>query len=94
MDAFDEVLFREGYGTPNALVKDWALLVALSRVDQYRAERDFFQKKYGMTIEEFEFYLHGDRGSENFDEEDDINDWEYSLKALKWWEKMVKDLQK
>jgi hypothetical protein len=34
-----------------------------------------------------------ERGSEDFDMEDDINDWEFSLEALKWWEKKIKELQ-
>ena len=93
MDSLNEVLLREGYGSPRALMKDWALIVALSKVEQYRAECDFFQKKYGMTMEDFESHLHGERGSENFEKEDDINDWEFSLEALKWWEKKIKELQ-
>jgi hypothetical protein len=51
MDSLNEVLLREGYGSPHALIKDWVLIVALSKVEQYRAECDFFQKKYGMTME-------------------------------------------
>jgi len=43
-----------------------------------------------MTMEEFEFYIHGDRGSENFEEKDNINDWKFSLEVLKWWEKKSK----
>jgi len=43
MDFFDEVFFRERYGSPNAIAKNWALLVVLSKVEQYRAECDFFK---------------------------------------------------
>jgi len=87
------VLFREGYDSSKAFIRDWALLVFLSRVEQYRAECDFFQKKYGMRMEEFKSYLHKESGGEDFKKEDDINDWEFSIKALKWWEKKIKELQ-
>jgi len=93
MDSINEVLLREGYGSPHALIKDWALIVALSKLEKYRAECDFFQKKYGTTLEDFEAQLHRERGQEDFEKEDDINDWEFSLEALKWWEKKIKELQ-
>jgi len=93
MNSLNEVLLREGYDSPHALMKDWALIVALSKVEQYRADCDFFQKKHGMTMEAFESHLHRETGSEDFEKEDDINDWEFSLEALKWWEKKIKELQ-
>ena len=93
MDSLNEVIFREGYGSPTALMKEWALIVALSKVEQYKVECDFFQKKYGMTMEDFESRLRGERGREDFEKEDDMNDWEFSLEALKWWEKKIKELQ-
>jgi len=93
MDVLKEILLKEGYVSPHALTKDWALIVALSRVEQYRAECDFFQKKYGLTMEDFESHLHGERGSENFEKEDDINDWEFCLDALKWWKQKVKEIR-
>jgi len=93
MDSLNEVLLREGYSSPHALIKDWALIVALSKVEQYRADCDFFQKKYNMSMEEFESSLHRETGSEDFEKEDDINDWEFSLEAQKWWEKKIRELQ-
>lgn len=75
MEAFEEVLFIEGYDSIKAVIRDWAFFVSLSRVEQYKAECDFFQKKYGMSMEEFEFRLHQEKGYENFEKEDDLADW-------------------
>ena len=91
MQAFEEVLYSEGYDSTKAVVRDWALLVSLSRVEQYRAECDFFQKKYGMSMEEFEFRLHQEKGYEDFAKEDDMADWQFSLQALKWWAEKAKN---
>jgi len=93
MKAFKEVLFSEGYDSRKALTKDWALLFSLSRVEQYRAECEFFQKKYGMSMKEFEFRLHQEKGYEDFEKEDDIADWQFSFQALKWWEGKVKEIE-
>ena len=93
MDSINEVLLREGYASWQALIKDWALIAALSKLEQYRAECDFFQKKYGMTLEKFEARLREKKGREEFEKEADIIDWEFSAEAVKWWEKKIKEIQ-
>ena len=44
MNILKEVLFKEGYGSPDELIRDWALIMALSKLEQYKAESDFFKK--------------------------------------------------
>ena len=93
MSILEEVLLKEGYGSKEEKIRDWALDVALSKLEKYKAESDFFEKKYGMNLKEFESFLHKEKGSEDFEKEEDIEDWEFSFKALKWWEKKIKELQ-
>ena len=50
MEAHEEVLLSKGYDATKAVTRDSALIASLSRVEQFRAECDFFQKKYGMRI--------------------------------------------
>ena len=69
------------------------MLIALSKVEQDRAKFDFFQKKYGMTMDDFKSYLHVERGREGFEKENDTADWGFAIEALKWWEKKIKELQ-
>ncbi|MBU0734545.1 MAG: hypothetical protein KJ573_08295 [Proteobacteria bacterium] len=64
------------------------------RVEQYKAECHFFQKKYGMSMEEFESRLHEEKGYEDFEKEDDLADWQFSLETLRWWEEKERNLQK
>jgi len=93
MEAPEEVLFSEGYDSSKAFITDWALLISLSRVEQYKAECDLFQKKYGMNLEEFEFCLHREKGHEDFEKEEDLADWQFSLQTMKWWQEKVKEIE-
>jgi hypothetical protein len=79
MTVLTEVLLEEGYNSTDELVRDWALLVALSRLEQYQAECEFFEKKHNMSLEQF-------------GQEEDIEDWEFSCNALKWWQAKAKEL--
>ena len=93
MNVSKEVLFKEGYGSTDEFIRDWALIMALSKLEQYKAENDFFEKKYEMNLEEFESFLHKEKGKEDFQKEENIEDWEFSLDALRWWEEKVRELQ-
>ena len=70
-----EILFKEGYSSPENFIRDSALIIALSRIDQYEAECDSFKGKYGMEMEELEAILHKDKGAEDFEKEEDFEDW-------------------
>ena len=93
MEVLKEILLKEGFSSPNELLRDWSLITALSKIEQYQAECEYFQKKYGMTLGEFETFLRREKGKEDFEKEEDVADWEFSLKALVWWKEKVKDLQ-
>ena len=75
------------------LIHDWALFLALSRSEQYSAECELFERKYGMKLEELENRLHREKGMEDFEQEEDLDDWEFCLNAMKWWKDKVKELQ-
>jgi len=93
MTILTDVLRREGYNSADDLVRDWSLMVALTKVDQYQAECDFFQHKYQMVLEEFERQIHAEQGVEDFTQEEDLEDWEFAVQALKWWQAKVRGLR-
>ncbi len=94
MTAFTEVLLEQGYDSSEELIRDWSLMVALSRLEQYRAECEFFERKYNMSLEELEHLAHKQKGQEDFGQEEDIEDWEFSVQALKWWQTKAEDLHR
>ncbi len=59
--------------------------MALSIIEEYRAECDYFSQKYGATRKEFEDSLRAKKGSEDFEKEEDLDDWEFAEAALRWW---------
>jgi hypothetical protein len=93
MEIVDEVLSKEGYVSSEEFAREGALVLALSRLEQYRAEKEHYEKKYGMAFSAFESEVHSHKGTENFEKEEDIEDWGFALKALEWWEQKTKDLQ-
>jgi hypothetical protein len=92
-ETVEEVFLREGYSSQAEAMNDWALFLALSKVEQYRAECEFFERKYAMKLEQFEQSIHVRKGREDFENEDDLDDWEFSNEAVKWWQSKVRDLQ-
>ncbi len=94
MGVLEEVLLKEGYGSTSELAQDWALMTALSRLEQYRAECEFFERKYGMKFDAFDKTLHRKKGEEDFEKEEELEDWEFALNAQKWWEEQAKELQR
>jgi hypothetical protein len=94
MEAFEEVLFSDGYESSKLLIRDWALLACLARIEEYRAECELFQKRHGMSMREFESCLHEEKGHEDFKKEDKLANWQFSSNALKWWEEKARNLQK
>jgi hypothetical protein len=88
-----EILSKEGYTSPEHFVRDSALLIALSKIDRYKAECDFFKQKYGMELEDLEADLRKVKGMEDFKKEEDLEDWEFASGALKWWQEKVDELR-
>jgi hypothetical protein len=93
MTVLTDVLRQEGYASPRDVLRDWALLTALSRLDQYRAECEAFETKYHMRLDEFEHLAHCKKGVEDFLREGDIEDWQFCTSALRWWQAKVQELR-
>lgn len=93
VDVVKEVFLKEGYLSSDEFIGKFALVVALSKVEQYRAENDFFESKYRMKLDEFDSVLHKEKGREDFEKEEDVEDWEFALSAMRRWEERLKELQ-
>jgi len=89
-----DILLEDGYSSPDDLLKDWVSFAALSRIEQYRSEKEHFEERYGMSLETFGDELHAQKGVENFEQEGDLEDWEFACKALIWWEDKFREIQR
>ena len=91
--ATKQILLEEGYRSTDDVLRGWALLTAMSRVEQYQAECEFLQKKHGKSLAEFERAAHAIKGREDFAAEDDLDDWAFAVEALRWWQSKVEELR-
>jgi len=89
----NEILFEDGYLSSDDVLKDWSVMIALSRIDQFRAEKESFENKYKKSLDSYEKDLHAVRGKEDFEKENDLEDWEFAVKALIWWEDKLRALR-
>ncbi|GAB4438304.1 MAG: hypothetical protein Kow0031_20180 [Anaerolineae bacterium] len=92
MTVVADILAEAGYGSSDALMHDWALMIALSKIEQFQAECDFFSRKYNTKFETLEQLAHQEKGSESFEQEEDLEDWEFALRALEWWQARLEEL--
>jgi len=93
MEIKEAILAEKGYLSEKSMLADFYFLNAMAKVEQYRAECEYFEHKYGLPLKKFEKQLHKNKGKEDFQQEDDLQDWEFASTALKLWTKKLKDLQ-
>ncbi len=93
MTVKEHILIEEAYSSSEKMLEDVYFLHTLSKKEQYKAEIEFFEKKYGVRLSEFKKKLRNVRGRENFNKEDDLEDWEFAANALKWWTKKAKEFK-
>jgi len=89
----NEILFEDGYLSSDDVLKDWSVMIALSRIDQFRAEKESFENKHKKSFDSYEKNLHAVKGKEDFEKENDLEDWEFAGKALIWWEEKLQALR-
>jgi hypothetical protein len=92
-EIISEILFEDGYSSTEDVLKDWSAMIALSRVDQFRAEKESFENKYKQSFDGYEKDLRAVKGKEDFEKESDLEDWEFACKSLSWWEDKLRTLR-
>jgi hypothetical protein len=61
-----------GFSSPSAALNEITLLTAANQLAQFREECTRFEKRYKMSLEQFERRLDRQRGQECFEAEDDL----------------------
>ena len=88
-------VFLESHETDEegALV-EVSLMIAISKRDKYLSECRRFEDKYKTTFESLVSKVRAEKGKEDFEVEDDLNDWEFAVTSLKWWDSKVAELNR
>ncbi len=90
--AIDLILEKSGEVDRKNILKEISLLIALSKKDKYKMECQKFEQKYGMNFQSFEKHLHMQKNQEDYQKESDLDDWEFALASLHWWEQRIEEL--
>ncbi|CEP68482.1 Uncharacterized [Moorella glycerini] len=86
------VLRNMGFANEREALKEQALLLILSKINRYRAECSYYEKKYGMTFEKFAAMVHENSG-EDFEHEDDLLDWRFAKETLEDLMRQKKEIE-
>jgi hypothetical protein len=93
MEPVEEILLKEGYESKDEIIRENALMIALTKAEFYKSECDLFRSRYGSTLIEFDSLLHDGKGKEDFKKEEDYEDWEFAESALIWWSKKILEIK-
>ena len=93
MNKYNSILKEIGYDTKNSALKDMALFQSLSKLEQYKTECEFYEKKYGKSYTVFKKEIRKKKEIEDFQLENDLEDWQFAANTVKWWSKKIKELK-
>ncbi|MDN5344621.1 MAG: hypothetical protein PWQ18_732 [Clostridia bacterium] len=86
------VLRNMGFANEREALKEQALLLILSKINRYRAECSYYEKKYGMTFASFAAMVQENDG-EVFEYEDDLLDWRFATETLEDLMRQKKEIE-
>ncbi len=88
-----EILKQAGEREDLAL-KEYATLLALSKISRYEVECSLFEAKYREPLAQFQRHVQSLQDQEDFAVEDDLMDWEFADRALRWWQERLTEIDK
>ena len=90
--AINSILEKSNGISKEEALAEFSLLIALSKRDKYKMECQKWGNKYQMSFEEFEKNLHAHKNQEDYEKESDLDDWEFAISSLKWWQDRIEEL--
>ena len=89
----DEILKKTGQ-TESSIVREHLLLTALSKLSRYEAECAQFEKDKGQPLDSFKMNIMERKCEEDFEEEDELMEWEFANTAYRWWKTQIEELNR
>ncbi len=93
MNKYKTILKEIGYESEDSALRDIALFQSLFKLDQYKAECEFYKKKYGKSYLALKKEVRRKKGMEDFQLENDLEDWQFAVNAIKWWSGKIRELK-
>ena len=88
-----KVLAEGGFESQEQAMRDLSLTIALTKVSRYERENETFKRKYNQSFIEFSQNVGENVEKEEFEEEDDLNDWEFAWRSLNLWQERAEMLR-
>ena len=82
-----------GFQDIYSFASNQAKLLLIGKIEHYLNTIKFYEKKHKMSFLEFEKELSKLKNKENFEKEDDLLDWRFSIETIKMYEKELKSLK-
>ena len=92
--AVARLLHQLGFSSPSAALSEITLLTAANQLAQFREECARFQKKYKISLDQFERRLEKQRGQECLEAEDDLMAWRFAYDGVRYWTPRVEELRR
>lgn len=90
----EKVLNELGFASTDAALNEFTLLSAASQLAQYEEECARFERKYAMSLRQFEQSLGRQRRQESFAAEEDLMAWRFAHEAAEFWRPRVAGLRR
>ena len=87
-------IYKELEISPTNLLKQYILNIIYGKINKYEAESFTFKKKYNCSFNEFKKKVENMENKECFEWEDDLMDWEFAYKNMKYWKSKIKKINK
>ncbi|MCP4402920.1 MAG: hypothetical protein GY801_37160 [bacterium] len=73
------------------IIKDYAMTEILCKISDFSQETLSFQEKYRLTLAEAKTAY--ENGKEDFEQYDDLMEWEFATQGKKYWEEQLEKLK-
>lgn len=89
-----QIISGLNYDTVEEAGIEMLFLQARSKLSEYKSQIEEFEKKYNMPFELFQKKIQQMVNEEDFDEEDDLMEWQYAYENKQYWQKKIKELER
>jgi len=84
-------LYKEMNISPETILQEFIYSKIHEKVDKYEAECLYYKKKHKTTLDVFRKNFKHE--SENFSQDDDLNDWEFASHNLVYWKSKLSEFK-
>ncbi len=89
--AVQEKMLTDLHLSKESLLNEITLLLAKQQFAEYRMEKEYYEKKYGKSFEEFDPEFH--RSEATLELEDDWMAWKFARESYIYWQKLLHQAQ-